>query len=66
MSKKIKTLKISDAVAEDLETYGYSYQAPKPFFIPIGEKILANHYSFSDPYIARFVQMGIDLVLIAE
>jgi hypothetical protein len=64
MGKKIKTLKISDVVAQDLDNYGYSYKAPKPFSIPIDENILVNHPSFLEPYVARFVQMGKDLVLI--
>jgi hypothetical protein len=64
MGKKIKTLKVSDIVAKDLDNYGYSYKAPKPTYIPIGEHILVTHQSFEDPYVARFVHLGANLVLI--
>jgi len=64
VDKKIKTLNIDDTVAEELDNYGYSCKAPKPSFIPIGENILVTHQSFEDPYVARFVQIGKDLMLI--
>jgi hypothetical protein len=63
MSKKVKTLNVNDAVAKDLDNYGYSYQALKPTQIPIGENILVMHHSFPDPYVARFISINDDVIL---